>query len=403
MRTGASEVHGNQGPAEDADDRQQREQADQQVPLGHQRQGPERARRAVVERLEEVAPPGAVADAPRRRRANGAERTSGPPRRDGRRGCTCSGHFRSSSASALPYSDLLPEVAAHRARAGGAGRPRRAEADRPAPLLEPPADVDVVAGDPELRIEAADRLERLAPEGHVAARGCARRLRPRAGRGSGRPGDARRTLDKAGVVRRRGWGRRCRRGRWTEGVRRGSAASRGSGQASSSVKATISPVAASSPVFRAAESPRFSVRISRTSNSARDRRGAVGRAVVDDDHLVVGVVERDRAPRGSGRSSARRCTSRRRPRRVGRPCRAAKGTSANARSTAARAGFGAPVAVDEPEVPVVDVDAAAVPLVGPGEDERARAARRVRCAQLPLEQRAPGRRRRGCGCRGRPR
>ena len=46
---------------------------------------------------------------------------------------------------------------------------RRAEADRPAALLEAPADVDVVAGDPELLVEAADRLERIAPEGHVAA------------------------------------------------------------------------------------------------------------------------------------------------------------------------------------------------------------------------------------------
>ena len=44
----------------------------------------------------------------------------------------------------------------------------RAEADRRPLLLETPADVDVVAGDPELRIEAPHRLQRLAPEGHVA-------------------------------------------------------------------------------------------------------------------------------------------------------------------------------------------------------------------------------------------
>ena len=42
------------------------------------------------------------------------------------------------------------------------------EADRPTPLLKPPADIDVVAGDPELLIEAPDSLQRLAPEGHVA-------------------------------------------------------------------------------------------------------------------------------------------------------------------------------------------------------------------------------------------
>jgi hypothetical protein len=47
--------------------------------------------------------------------------------------------------------------------------------------------------------------------------------------------------------------------------------------------------------------------------------------------------------------------------------------------------LGAAPAVDEAEVPVVDVVATAVPLVGPGEDERARAARAHRGGDLPLE------------------
>src|SRR5438034_445491 len=52
---------------------------------------------------------------------------------------------------------VAPAVPHHR---GGA------EAERPAGFLEPPADVDVVARDPELLVEAADRLERLLAEGH---------------------------------------------------------------------------------------------------------------------------------------------------------------------------------------------------------------------------------------------
>jgi hypothetical protein len=44
------------------------------------------------------------------------------------------------------------------------------EAERPALLLEPPADVDVVAGGAVLRIEAADGPESAAAESHVAAR-----------------------------------------------------------------------------------------------------------------------------------------------------------------------------------------------------------------------------------------
>ena len=36
-------------------------------------------------------------------------------------------------------------------------------------LLQPPAEVDVVAGDPEALVEAADLLEHVLAEGHVAA------------------------------------------------------------------------------------------------------------------------------------------------------------------------------------------------------------------------------------------
>src|SRR5438309_2904163 len=44
-----------------------------------------------------------------------------------------------------------------------------AEPQRPSSFLQPPADVHVVAGRTEPRVEPTDRNERVAPEGHVAA------------------------------------------------------------------------------------------------------------------------------------------------------------------------------------------------------------------------------------------
>src|SRR5207244_11911088 len=45
---------------------------------------------------------------------------------------------------------------------------RGMEAERPASLLQPPADIQVVAGCSEAWIEAADRLETGLPKRHVA-------------------------------------------------------------------------------------------------------------------------------------------------------------------------------------------------------------------------------------------
>ena len=50
-------------------------------------------------------------------------------------------------------------------------------------------------------------------------------------------------------------------------------------------------------------------------------------------------------------------------------------------------GLGPSVSPGEPEIPVVDVVAAAVPLVGPREDERAGAAGPERRPHLPVERR----------------
>src|SRR5262245_28403035 len=47
---------------------------------------------------------------------------------------------------------------------------RRVEADAPAALLDPPADIDVVAGDAKARIEAVESQQALPAKSHVATR-----------------------------------------------------------------------------------------------------------------------------------------------------------------------------------------------------------------------------------------
>ena len=70
---------------------------------------------------------------------------------------------------ALAVADLLPPVRLHRRAVVVPDERRRREADLPAPRLQPPAHVHVVAGAQVDRIEAADREQRVAAERHVAA------------------------------------------------------------------------------------------------------------------------------------------------------------------------------------------------------------------------------------------
>src|SRR5262245_33941398 len=69
----------------------------------------------------------------------------------------------------LTVAELLFHVGAKRVPAMVPDHRRGAEAHREARVPEPPADVDVVAGPAEARIEPPDRLQGRLPEGHVAA------------------------------------------------------------------------------------------------------------------------------------------------------------------------------------------------------------------------------------------
>ena len=67
-------------------------------------------------------------------------------------------------------TDLL---APERRDAGAMVMPHQCAGRKPDPhsaRLQPPADVDIVAGAQVDRVEAADREQRVAPESHVAAR-----------------------------------------------------------------------------------------------------------------------------------------------------------------------------------------------------------------------------------------
>src|SRR5262249_31287421 len=135
-------------PSEYADDRQQPEQCNQEVPLGHERERTDRARRAVVERLKEVATPRPIADAP-----SPPARGSGvhPPfPGEMTASVVLGGPLALEQCLGLAVLRLLPQVAADRAPPSVEHDRGGAEPDRPAPILKPPADVDVVAGDSEL-------------------------------------------------------------------------------------------------------------------------------------------------------------------------------------------------------------------------------------------------------------
>ena len=158
----------------------------------------------------------------------------------------------------------------------------------------------------------------------------------------------------------------------------------GSGRASSSMYATISPDAAASPVLRALLSPRFGVLMTRKPYSPGDGRRAVGRAVVDDDHLERGVVEAAQAVQAVA-DGARAVVAADDDRDLGpRPVLRERHLGERVTDRRQR-GLRPPIPAGEPEVPVLDVVAAAVPLVRPREHEDARAPRRERGPDLPVE------------------
>src|SRR5205809_6853215 len=141
------------------------------MPLGGLRQRREEARRGLVEGLIRRDAPDTVVDA----RPAPAERAGEPVPVDAAgpadvaRVVVFLGPLALQHRLGPAIPDLLLPVGAHRIPPAVPDHGGRAEAERPAPLLQPPAYVHVVTGGAKLRIEATDGLQTGLPERHVAA------------------------------------------------------------------------------------------------------------------------------------------------------------------------------------------------------------------------------------------
>ncbi len=245
----------------------------------------------------------------------------------------------------------------------------RMEAERPPSLAQPPADVHVVAGGSELVVESPDLQQRRPSERHVAAGDVLGFLvgEEDVNRSAGRVGDG---LGHRAVARRRD-------------VRAPDAdvagPDEGGGEIPQPVRVGIGVVVGVGDDLarRGAESD--VPRVAQAAVLAADHPEAVllddvhrpvGGAVVDDDHLEVRVVETPQALAGvaDGASPVVGAHDDRDPREPAVP---REGRLGHRLPRGGQGGLRPPVAASQTEVPVFDVVAAPMPLVGPGEHERA--------------------------------
>ena len=271
----------------------------------------------------------------------------------------------------LAVADLLPPVRRN-GRAvvmpdeRGARKP-----DPPAPRLQPPAHVHVVAGAQVDRIETADREERLAAKRHVAARHVlgdavveqhVRRS----------PGGARDALRHRGIVVGYDIGSaRADDVRGEEGpdeIRQPVAID-------ADVRVGVRDDLAAGPgetaVARGAEPPVRCLDEAHLRMPARDLSRAVLRPVVDEDDLVIGIHQ----PLQRGEAVFERVGGvvRAHDDRDPRPRLPHLGWKrgiGKGRGDGDRRGLRVAVAIDEPERPVVHLVAAAPPIIRPCECHR---------------------------------
>ena len=135
---------------------------DREVPLRHRGQRRERTLRGLVDGLEWRHAPDPVVDSPGAagEREREAVPVNAPRPAHVSEGVVLRGPFALQQRLCFAVAPLLPPVPPDRFSAVVPHDRGRVEPDREALLVQPPADVDVVAGDAELRIEIADRLQR---------------------------------------------------------------------------------------------------------------------------------------------------------------------------------------------------------------------------------------------------
>ena len=365
-----------QGRPDRAHGRQGRQQQDEQVPLRHGRQRPEPARPHVIDRLKEGAAPGAVVDAPPRppaRRLEPAVAVEPAAPGEVAGGIVLLRPLPLQVGLGPPVVQLLVPIGADGIAAAVPDHGGGVKAERPAALLQPPADVDVVAGDAKLGVEAADRQQPVPAKRHVAPGDVLGHLvgQQHVHGPAGRHGDG--FGNQAAAVRRHVGpagagvvGARQRVHQVGEPVRVGAGVvvDVGDDLVAGEPQAGVAG-AAEAEVLRADQAD--------AAVAPDDVGGAVGRAVVHHDRLVPRVAQvgkavealRDRpcpVVRADHHGHAEHGLVPRQGRRV-----------EGALHRGQRRLRGA-VAGRESEAPVGDVEAAPMPLVGPREDECTRTA-----------------------------
>ena len=122
-----------------------------------------------IDRRKRRRPPDARVDARPGKRPHERERAVNPPAPKQVAVEELFRMMRHQPGFALTVADLLAPVRGHRGAMPMPDQRGRSEADLPAPRLQPPAHIHIVAGPEVDWVESADREERFAPERHVAA------------------------------------------------------------------------------------------------------------------------------------------------------------------------------------------------------------------------------------------
>ena len=260
---------------------------------------------------------------------------------------------------------------------------RRAEPERPFPLLQPPTNVHVVAGRAKLRIEPPDRLEGLLAERHVAAGDVfsltiAEQDMNRSARGAR---DAfRRTPVTRGRDVRSTHANMCRA---QKSVREICEPVRIGVGVIVDVRDDLAPGCPEAGVPRAGEAAVLGLDQPAVV-SARDGGGGIRRAVIHNDDLVVGVGQplQGLEAIADGARAVVRADDHGDP-RPGEIRR--EGYFAESVSYGGERGLRRAVSAREAEGPVLDVVRVPVPLVGPREDESTGASCGECRPDLPIE------------------
>ena len=282
----------------------------------------------------------------------------------------------------LAVAALLVAIGFDRVAAEMPDDRRRAEADGMAGILKPPADVDIVAGGAVDRVEPAEAEQGLAAERHVAAGDVLGDLvaEQHMGRAARRHRD--RGRDEAVLGRREirsaagAEPARFHRGdEIGQPVGVGDAIAVGVGDDLAGRRLGADIAGDAQALVRLADDPAIGIALG-------DFEGAVARAVIDDDDLVIGIVEHlQRGEAGIHRALGIIGADHDRDPRVMRQRRRQRAQIGALDLGQRRLGLA--LAVDEAERPVLDQVAAGEPLVGPGKYESAGNPGRERGADLP--------------------